>query len=148
MKTLVLGLGNELLADDGIGIAAARLLSKEVGAGVEVVESSLAGLPLMDVLSGYERAIIIDAVCTGTAPPGTIIELAPDDIDFIPSPSPHYVGLPEMIRMADQLGLEFPKEIRIIAIETADLRTIGGEMSRQVKDALENVVNRVKKYLA
>ncbi len=147
MKTLVLGLGNDLLSDDAIGILAARELKHQAPLKAEIVECNLTGLGLLDLLSGYRKAIIIDAVRTSRVRPGTIIDIDPNDLDAIPNPSPHYTGLPEMIAIAGQLNLEFPDEIKILAIEVADPLTIGGGLSKPVAEALERVVHRVKTCL-
>jgi hydrogenase maturation protease len=147
MKTLVIGLGNELLGDDGIGILAARELAGELAGEAEVLESNLSGIALLDVLAGYQKAIIIDAIQTRQCPPGTIIELAPKDLRAVPSPSPHYTGVPEMIRIARELHLDFPEEIKIMAVEIADSRTIGGKLSAPVAQAMNRLIRRVKGYV-
>jgi hydrogenase maturation protease len=77
VKILILGLGNELLSDDAVGILAARVLKERLGDKADVVESSLSGMALLDLLVGYERAILIDAVKTGRTPPGTICGTQP-----------------------------------------------------------------------
>ena len=107
MKTIVLGLGNDLLGDDAAGILAARALREQIGDVADVVESSLTGLALLDLFLGYDRAIIIDAIVTGNKPPGAIHELHPSDLDPVVAPSPHYTGLPEMLAISERLDLKF-----------------------------------------
>lgn len=148
MKTLVLGLGNELLGDDGIGIWAARSLREMVGKQADVVECSLSGLSLLDQLIGYERAIIIDAIKTDQAPPGTIYELSPEDLDPVIAPSPHYSGLPEMFALAREMELDFPKEFQIFAIEVEDPYTIGGKLSTSSQNAIDEVARKICKALS
>lgn len=71
MKTLVLGMGNPILCDDGVGIRVARvLLEKPQLPDVTIEEFSLAGMDLLELLSGYDRAIIIDAIEADGAKPG------------------------------------------------------------------------------
>jgi hydrogenase maturation protease len=147
MKTLVLGLGNELLADDGIGIAAARTLTEELDGVADVVECNLHGIALLDVILGYEKLIIIDAVKTGNVPPGTIIELRPSDLSPVLAPSPHYAGLPELITLAGRLRLDFPQDIMIFAVEISDHHTIGRPLSLSVARSLGDLVQRVKTQL-
>jgi hydrogenase maturation protease len=148
MKTLVLGLGNELLGDDAIGPAATRILRRRLGSGTDVVTSSQSGLALFETLVGYDRAIIIDAIQTGKSPPGTIHELTPADLDFVQAPSPHYAGLPEMFTLARELQVEFPQEILILAIEAVDASTIGGKMSAPVRKVLPQVILQVERQVA
>ena len=143
-KTLILGLGNELLGDDAAGVIAARQLRKRLGEKVKVIETSLAGLALLEILIGYDQVIIIDAIQTNKYPPGTIYELNDSDLDSVIAPSPHYAGIPEMLALAQQLQLEFPKKIKIFALEVADPYTIGKGLSKSVENAMESLINRVQ----
>lgn len=147
MKPLVLGLGNELLGDDGIGVLAARRMAEELGGRAEVVESGLSGVALLDILTGHRKAIIIDAIQTARVPPGTIVELDPGELRAILNPSPHYTGLPEMMTLARELNLEFPDEIRILAVEGQDIHTLGAPLSRPVAEALDKLAQMVETYL-
>ncbi len=120
-KNLLLALGNDLLGDDGAALAAARTLGKEFGPPfLDVVETSEAGLALMEVLTGYERALLMDSVQTGAHEPGTVIEFKPGDFRKVVAPSPHYAGIPEVFGMAERLGIPLPSELRILAIEVAN----------------------------
>ncbi|HEY3416308.1 MAG TPA: hydrogenase maturation protease [Armatimonadota bacterium] len=148
MKILILGLGNELLSDDGAGLLAARALSLELQGQAEVIECSLSGLALLEVLMDYDRAIILDATASGKHPPGTIIELFPDDLSAVISPSPHYAGLPEMLALAKQLEVDFPSEIAIFALEVADPYTIGGGLSEKVREALPGLCALVRERVS
>ena len=147
MKPLVVGLGNDLLGDDAIGILAARRLATELDGDADVVETGLHGLALIDILAGYKQAVLIDAIQTGASAPGTIIELDPATLRAVVVPSPHYAGLPEMIQLAGELDLEFPDEFRILAVEIAEADIIGGRMNDAVAAALEPLVERVKTCL-
>lgn len=148
MKILILGLGNELLGDDAVGVLAARALKERLQDKADVIESSLSGMALLDLFIGYEQAIIIDAVKTGRNPPGTIYELSPTDLSTVLAPSPHYAGLPELIVTAQRLHLDFPTEIKIFAIEVEDLYTIGEKLSPAVARALGELVQRIERQAA
>ena len=143
MKTLVLGLGNDILADDAAGILAARALKTRLAGVAEVQETSWHGVALLEVFIGFERAILMDAVMTGKHAPGTILEIRPDELAPVQGTSPHFTGLPEMIAMARELDLEFPKNFRIFAVEVADPHTVGGEMTPAVRDAIPALCERV-----
>jgi hydrogenase maturation protease len=147
MKILVLGLGNELLSDDGVGILATRMLKECYKGNAEIVESSLSGLSLLELFVGYDKAIVIDAVHTKSKPAGTIYEIAPEDIGAVYAPSPHYTGLPELLSLAKQLELEFPREIKIIAMEVADPYTIGGGLTEQVNKSIGELINKINLIL-
>ncbi|HBC46685.1 MAG TPA: hypothetical protein DEO84_12625 [candidate division Zixibacteria bacterium] len=147
MKTLVLGLGNELISDDGLGLLAVRKLKEENGTSAEIIECGLCGMALLDILVGFDRAIIVDAVKTGREEPGTIYELNAEDLGPVFAPSPHYSGLPELLDTAAQLGLDFPSEFKIFAMEVADPYTIGGGLTEPVAAALGNLVAKIRTQL-
>lgn len=146
MRTLILGLGNDLIADDGVGIEAARRLREDFAEApdIDVHECSLSGIALLEELIDYDRVILIDAVRTGKTPVGEITKLRLEDLGAVIAPSPHYAGLPELLALANELELDFPKEFVIYAIEVEDPFTIGGAMTQGVINALPNLVERVK----
>jgi len=146
---LVLGLGNELLADDAAGVLAARAVAAALGsapvgqrARVHVADSSLSGLALLDLFVGHERAIVLDAIQTGKHPPGTILEIDAARLGRVVAPSPHYAGLPELFEVATRLGLQFPTDTRILALEVADPHTIGGPLTPAVREAVPELTRR------
>lgn len=147
MRARVVGLGNDLLGDDAVGTIAARELETELAGSAEVVETSLHGLALIDLFAGCERLIVIDAIITGRFSPGSIIELNPQDLESVPGPSPHFTGLPELIEIARELELDFPEEIRVIAVEVEPPRTLGEKLSDSVRNALPEVKSRVRRLL-
>jgi hydrogenase maturation protease len=134
--------------DDGIGILTARNLRPRISQDVDVVESSLSGLALLDLLVGYDRAIIIDALFSGHHPPGTIIQLTMDDLSSVVAPTPHFAGLPELFALAQRLELDFPKELVIFAVEVEDPLTIGGSLSPAVEQALPGLMHQIVGQIA
>jgi hydrogenase maturation protease len=142
-RTLVVGLGNDILADDAVGVLAARRLAPQLRGQADVVDTSWHGIALLEVFLGYDRAILIDAICTGKHPPGTIIEINVTDLSPALAPSPHFTGIPEMLAIARELELDFPKEFRIIAMEVADPLTIGGALTPAVEKAIPQLCDRV-----
>jgi hydrogenase maturation protease len=142
-RIMVLGLGNDLLTDDAVGILAVEMLRPQVDGRVHVATSSMHGLALLDLFLGYDCAILVDAIQTGRYPAGTILELSDSDLAPVGAPSPHYAGLPEMLRLAEHLELDFPNRLTIFAIEAADVHTIGGPMTEEVRDAIHDVCRRV-----
>jgi len=147
VKPLVLCLGNELLGDDGAGMLVARKLKATQGHGSDIIETSLSGLSLIEYFIGYKQAIIVDAIHTGNHPPGTVIELYPDQLRSVIAPSPHYAGLPEMLELAKSLDVEFPEDIAIFAIEVADPYTIGGAIDSRVEKGIDEAVIKIKARL-
>ncbi len=136
MKTLVLGLGNPLLRDDGIGLHVARELEKQFAddPAVEVGEDYWGGLRLMERMIGYDRVIIIDAILTG-GEPGTIHLLTPDDIPTQRSASVHDVNLPTALEFGRHAGASLPtaSDITLIGIEAGDVQTFDETLSPALK---------------
>lgn len=147
-RTLVLALGNDLLGDDGVGLEAARQIAERVDGSVDVMETGEAGLALLELLEGYERALLIDSVVTGRYPPGTILEFSPEHFRRVIAPSPHYAGLPEVIEMARRLNIEFPRDIRILAMEVQNPYQFSLGFSEPVQEALPRLVHRALQILS
>lgn len=147
-RCLLLALGNDILKDDGAGLAAARLLRDEFQKSVDIVEAPGAGLALLELLEGYDRALLLDAIFTGYAPPGTVLEFSRDDfLQKAAAPSAHYVGLPEVLRQAERLGIVFPQELRILALEVASPFESHAGMSPATRGALPGYVDRARQVL-
>jgi hydrogenase maturation protease len=129
-------MGNDLLRDDAVALHAARALRERFRAVVDIEETGEAGFALLEHLGGRERALLLDAVCTGAHPPGTIVTY--DEADFIPldSPSPHYAGVPDLRVLAARSGIPYPAELHILAMEVEDPHTIAEELSQAVCEAL------------
>ncbi len=150
MKTLVLGLGNPILSDDGVGFRIARGLKGRLADGeVTVAEASLAGFDLLDLLIGYDRAIIIDAIQTDEGKPGSVYRLSLDEFDAAShAPFCHSVNLTTAIQIGKQLGLNLPSRIDIFAIEAADVSTFGEELTPEVKKAIPVCLGIIEHELA
>jgi hydrogenase maturation protease len=148
-KTLILGLGNSLLSDDGVGlIIAAELKSRLEQSDITVMETSVAGLSLVDLLVGYDRAIIIDAIQTSDGKPGQIYRLAPEAFDTTRRTiSPHDVNFTTALEFGKKVGLPLPQEIIIFAIEASDVNTFSEECTPQVTQAIPTCVDMVLQEL-
>jgi len=144
MRTLVLGLGNDLAGDDAVGVLVARALRKELDGAVDVVESSAAGMALIEVFAGYDRAVVIDSIVTGRNPPGTVTEMGLTEVGRVVAPSVHQAGLPELAAVAERLGLRFPSQTRVFAVEVVDPYTLGADLSEPVAGAVDELVRRVR----
>jgi len=148
LRILVLGLGNDILGDDAVGLLAARRLRASLPASVDVLESAGGGLDLLDLLEGYGRALILDAIATGEHPPGTLLEFSAADFQKVIAPSPHFAGLPELLQMARQLTIPFPETISVLACEVADSYQIREGLSPSADAALPAVVARAERIVA
>ncbi|MCX7626522.1 MAG: hydrogenase maturation protease [Candidatus Sumerlaeaceae bacterium] len=146
-RVIALALGNDILGDDAVGFLAARALKNEFPSGVDFVETGEAGLALVELLEGYERALLLDACVTGLHDVGTVLEFFPEHLGRVVAPSPHYAGLPEVLYLAERLGLEFPKEIRILAMEVEDPFTVREGLTPRVLEALPHYIARTRDVL-
>ena len=148
-RVVVVGLGNPLLSDDGVGIYAARLLADRLaGAPVAVEESSWGGMRFLDLLTGFERAIIIDAIQWRHGPPGTVYRLPPDEaVPTVRAVSFHDVSLGTALALGRRLGIPLPTEIVFLAVEAADVLTVAEGCSPDVEAALPGVVRLVMDQL-
>jgi hydrogenase maturation protease len=149
VKTLVLGLGNPILSDDGAGIRVAEELEGKVDPQeVTVMETSVASLDLLDLLAGYDRAIIIDAIQTVGGQVGDIYQLEPEALDFTRhSASPHDVNFATALELGRRLGLHLPRQIVIFAIEVADSNTFSEECTPEVERAIPGCVEMIIREL-
>ncbi|MGO9096748.1 MAG: hydrogenase maturation protease [Bryobacteraceae bacterium] len=144
-RVRVLGLGNEILADDALGILAARELARLYPpAEVEVIESSQSGLHLLDYVTGVDRLVVIDTVQTGRAAPGEILVVREQDVRSAPGTAAHGTGLFDALAVARQLGFPVPADVVILAVEAADCLTLGGSMHPAVAAALPQVVAKAQ----
>jgi hydrogenase maturation protease len=144
MKAIVLGLGNPLLADDGVGPWIARAVSSRLGpqATVEVDEAPGGGLRLMERLAGYDVAVLVDAICTGEHPAGQILQISPSDLETRHSGSSHDATLQAVLRLADVVGYGMP-EIRIVAVEATDVLVFRETCSPAVAAAIPRAATAV-----
>ena len=146
MKTLILGVGNLLLKDEGVGIHAINELEKEtLPPDVSLMDGGTGGLYLISWLQEYDRIIMIDATLDSN-PPGTIRLIRPRFAsDFPHLMSAHEIGLRDMIEAMSLMG-NLP-EILLIVISVADINEVGTELSPELQAVLTEIVELVKKQL-
>ncbi|MDH7511468.1 MAG: hydrogenase maturation protease [Clostridiales bacterium] len=154
MKTLVLGLGNEIYGDDGIGIQVIRYLREETTKmptgdfqNVDLEECSLSGLALLDVIVGYDRLILIDTIKREAPQTGRIHVLRESDIRAVPGPSPHYVSVPQAVEIGRRLGLHMPSRIRVVAVEAKNIHSLGEKLSQEMEKNMPAIAEKVKEVL-
>ena len=150
VKTVIVGLGNPLLSDDGVGIRVARLLAGELAGrhDTTVLELGIGGLRLMEALQGYQRAILIDALVGGEAAAGTIQVFAPGPgMTARHLPSSHDLDLETALAMGSLLGMSLPEEISIWGVTAQDVATFGEDLSPAVAAAVPRVAAAICRQL-
>lgn len=157
MKTLVVGLGNPILTDDGVGVKVAYEVEKAIAAepvenagvgDIDVIEACAGGLRLMELLIGYDRLVLIDAFSAGNGhAPGTIHRLSYDDLrDISPtqhSSCAHDTSLVTALEMGRTLDLKLPTVISIYGIEVENILDFGDEPTPAVAAAIPNAAAAV-----
>jgi hydrogenase maturation protease len=144
VKTLVLGLGNPLLGDDAIGLRVSAALRARLAGrtDVDVRDEEAGGLRLMEVMTGYDLAIVVDAAVTGGTP-GTIRRMGPDEIPTQRTAIAHGIDLPRALELGRTLGLPMPARVRVVAVEAERVLEFSREMTPAVEAALEPAVQAV-----
>jgi hydrogenase maturation protease len=148
-KTLILGLGNPILSDDGVGPAVARELERRLDPQeATVIEASLGGLNLLDLIVGYDRVIIIDAIKTKGGRAGQIYRLDPDALTTTRyTASPHDVNLVTALALGKKLGLAMPSKIDIFAVEVTETELFSEECTPLVAAAIPKCVEMILKEI-
>ncbi len=148
MKTLVIGLGNPAFGDDYVGPRIARMIADRVNhSEITVVETCDAGLDFLDLLAGYDKAVIIDAFRTPSGKIGQVYRVLPEALASQNSGSPHNIDFVTAIELSKRLNLPLPSEIIIFGIEAGDVSQPGNRCNPKVEDAIPVCVERVLREL-
>jgi hydrogenase maturation protease len=158
MKTLILGLGNPILGDDGVGWKVAEEVKKNLQSPISILRDrkleleidtlSLGGLTLMERMIGYDRVILIDTLLTGHHPCGHVSRFTLPQLPDISSghtTAAHDTSLQTALRVGKQMGanLPAPENIWIIGIEAQHVYDFSETLSPPIKTAIPIAVNTV-----
>jgi len=148
--TVVVGLGNPMLSDDGVGIAVAHALAPRLaGTGVAVTESSWGGMRFLDLLEGFDRAVLVDAIQWRRGPVGSVYCLTPEEaIPTVRAAGYHDISLGQALALGGSLGVHLPKAVVVFAVETADTTTVREGLSPAVAAAVPEAVREIEDLLA
>ena len=140
---MILGVGNLLLSDEGVGVHVAnKLMEMDLPAGVEVIEGGTDGFRLMNVVTEADRLIVVDAV-KGGSPPGSIyrfdIKDAPSSPDAFKT-SVHQIGILEVVHLSELIG-QTPKTT-VIGVEPGSLE-MGMELSPEVQEKIPKIIELI-----
>lgn len=137
-RTIVIGLGNPVRADDGVGLAVARAVRARLqNEPVEVAELWAGGMRLVESMVGYDRAIVVDALDSGRWPPGSLRRLDLDDLRASRTTAcTHDTSLPAALELWRRVGAHLPREISIWGIEVLDVNSFSEELTEPVARAV------------
>jgi hydrogenase maturation protease len=144
MRIVVLGVGNILLSDEGVGVRVVEKLQRDfvLPAEVAVIDGGTTGMEMLEDLACADHIIIVDAVRSGNAP-ASIVRLAGEQVPvfFRTKLSPHQIGLSDVLAALVLTG-EQPGGVTVIGVEPVSLET-SMSLSPQVEAALPEVVSMV-----
>jgi hydrogenase maturation protease len=133
-RTLILGMGNPILSDDGIGLILTKSLEGKIP-GADTASITLAGLELMDILVGYDHVFLIDAAMGTGGEPGELKEIC-DGKGALHLFTSHGVNFFDLIRMGREAGLKMPEPAAVFGIEIGNASDFGTSLSPGMLSAL------------
>lgn len=159
MKTLVIGLGNPILGDDGVGWKVVEKLQSNIEyrqPNIEFDCLSLGGLSLMERMVGYDRAILVDSMETGQNPIGSVKVFALEELPNHPSAShstaAHDTSLLTALEVGRKMKMQVPHSVMVVAIEAKNVYDFSEELSPPVAAAVpvacEAVLELLEKEIA
>jgi hydrogenase maturation protease len=145
MKTLVLGLGNPIMGDDGVGLRIVQEVRRRLRdcAYVDVEECYAAGPTLLDVIVGYDALVFVDSLeCN--EPPGTVVEIKREQLpDQPPTMDAHGMGLVGVLNLGESMKLHVPRKLSIVAVAIRPKPGFSESLSPEVEAAVPAAVERV-----
>ena len=150
MKGLVLGIGNPIIGDDGVGFRVIEALEADPPPGdVTLTASDVSGFAILDYIIDTDEVVIVDAIQTVNGRPGDIYRLALDDFRVTKhTPSAHDVDLPTALEIGRILNMKLPGKISIVAIEIPDAYEFSNDLTPPVQAAVPPAARMVKEILA
>ncbi len=149
MRVVVLGIGNVLLSDEGVGVHAVQALEDRfvLSDAVEVIDGGTTGMELLPDLNGADHLIVVDAVRVGR-PPASVVRLVDDEVPafFKTKLSPHQVGLSDVLAALKFAG-GAPKSVVLIGVQPVSLE-LDMALSPAVAARLDEVLDLVTAELA
>jgi hydrogenase maturation protease len=146
-KILILGIGNYLMADEGLGVhLAERFLREELPPGVDVLDGGTGGFHLLEYFEQYERVIIVDATLDDR-PAGTIRLIKPHFAsDFPQAMSTHDIGLKDLVGALQLLGTM--PEIDLYVVSIKSIQEQGIELSQEISMAIDTLIDDIRERIA
>jgi hydrogenase maturation protease len=148
-KSLILGFGSDALSDDGLPVRLVHDLKSSLNPDKFDFETSpVGGLELLELLKGYETAILIDTQLTGRRKPGEISVFTPENFEeTFHLSSQHDLSFHEALRLAKEMAIPFPADIQIIAIEIIENKRLSFEFSEEIKVKYPSIIDRVNSFV-
>ena len=148
MKTLILGLGNPILKDDAVGLVVSRTLYEMMVnvRDIDLYEAAVTGFKILDIIAGYKKLIIIDAIITKEGRVGDFYRLEINDVKMSSRlRSPHDISFLQAIEIGKKLNMPIPEEIIIYAIEVNDPYTFGEGLTKELEEKILEITLEIFK---
>lgn len=146
-KILIVGLGNPILGDDGVGWEVAEQVRNQIRLeNVDIECLAVGGLRLMEFMIGYDKAIVVDSLTSWDAPVGRISSFKLEDMPDLTAghtTSAHDTSLQTAIDMGRRMGFSLPDEIMVVGIEAHQVYDFSEELTQPVRAAVPLAVERV-----
>lgn len=148
-KIIVIGLGSQILGDDGIGTKLAKDLEKELAElHLTFKDAYCGGMEFIDLLKGFDLAFIIDGIKTGEGSPGDVYFMsASDHLDTLHLSSFHDMDFDTALQYAQSLGLPMPEKINIIGIEIKEDMVFSERLSRPLARKYRDLATLIKNLI-
>lgn len=148
-EILILGVGNEILMDDGIGPKLTRALEqKYYNENIKFDSLCLGGMELLEYIQGYQNIIFIDAIKTKNGIPGTVYYYTPEDFnETLHLSNLHDVSFLTALKMGKKIGLEIPERIDIIAVEIVEDMVFGESFTPKLQEKYDNILREVSAFV-
>jgi hydrogenase maturation protease len=149
VKVLVLGLGNSLVGDDGVGINLLhRLQALGWGSEVEFAESAAGGIAILELVAGYDRLLLLDCIIARENAPGKVVVLNEEELTTVRHVSSiHDLAVGEVWQLGQRMGYRMPHAVAVAIV--VELKwEIGEELSSAAKNALPSAMERCLEILA
>jgi hydrogenase maturation protease len=154
MSTRIIGLGNSILRDDGVGIYTVRELKRRLeeqypAPEVDVVETEVGGFSLMELMAGWKRVILVDSIQFDGLEPGTVVRIQTGDLHTsLRLRSVHDIDLPTALELGCKLGLCMPGDVVVFGIQAEDSLSFGESLTdaaeRGMREAVKLVLNEIQ----
>lgn len=151
-KILIVGLGNPILGDDGVGWEVAEQVRQRLQEpGVDIECLAVGGLRLMEFMIGYDQAVVIDSLTSWENPVGQVTSFALEDMPDLTAghtTSAHDTSLQTALEMGRRMGFDLPEQINVVGIEAHQVYDFSETLSEPVQAAVPVAVERVLDLLA
>lgn len=149
-KIVVVGFGNEILSDDGIGVKIIKELQKEeLFSSIDFDFGWLGGIEILDFIENYDTAVLIDAIRTKDGSPGDVYHFTPGDfLETLHLSNFHETSFNITLEMGRKLGLKIPENIHIIAVEIVEDLVFNKSFTPQVEKKYPEILNYTRRFLS